>query len=243
LAVDQLALQTETLISKIYKDLGGEILPSENGATVTSLNISSSFNAAVNISHLLQGNVKTGNTIFNLSSSKSKNAIVVDDETRSEKVTGINKDVSSIIFLHACSKEAVNDKAYGMIYNFDDTAEPLGWYEVVYEDGLVETIPIRYGVNILDWQWRQRIMHTEKEKGKYSQNKYAYNATAVNCSGDSSITFFSFEWKNPRFGKKIKEVNLHSINYKTKNGNSIILVAVSVAENKEITKAKGTEAQ
>lgn len=35
-----------------------------------------------------------------------------------------------------------------MIYNFDDTAVPLGWYEIIYEDGLVETIPIRYGMNI-----------------------------------------------------------------------------------------------
>ena len=44
-----------------------------------------------------------------------------------------------------------------MIYNFDETAELLGWYEIVYEDGFVETIPIRYGINILDWKWRQRI--------------------------------------------------------------------------------------
>ena len=109
-----------------------------------------------------------------------------------------------------------------MIYNFDDTAEPLGWYEVVYEDGLVETIPIRYGVNILDWRWQQRIMSNEKEKGKYSQNKYAYNASAVDCSKDNSnpITFFAFEWKNPRFGKKIKEINLRSVNNKKGNENA-----------------------
>lgn len=254
LPVDKLAFATEPLVNEIYTNLSGKILPSDNGAAVTSLNISSSFNSSLtdgitglNNAHLLSGDIRVENKIFNLNSSaEDKRAIVVGkDETRSAKVIQINKDVSSIIFLHACAKEAINDKAYAMIYNFDDTAEPLGWYEVVYEDGMVETIPIKYGVNILDWRWRKRIMNNEKEKGKYSQNKYAYNATAVECSNDNSnpITFFSFEWKNTRFGKKIKEINLRSVDSKKGNENAIILLAVSISENKEITNAKGTEAQ
>lgn len=254
LPVDKLAFATEPLVNEVYTNLSGKILPSDNGAAVTSLNISSSFNSSLtdgitglNNAHLLSGDIRVENKIFNLNSSaEDKRAIVVGkDETRSAKVIQINKDVSSIIFLHACAKEAINDKAYAMIYNFDDTAEPLGWYEVVYEDGMVETIPIKYGVNILDWRWRKRIMNNEKEKGKYSQNKYAYNATAVECSNDNSnpITFFSFEWKNTRFGKKIKEINLRSVDSKKGNENAIILLAVSISENKEITNAKGTEAQ
>lgn len=254
LPVDKLAFATEPLVNEVYKNLSGKILPSDNGAAVTSLNISSSFNSSLNDgitglnnAHLLSGDIRAENKIFDLNSSaEDKRAIIVgNDETRSAKVIQINKDVSSIIFLHACAREAVNDKAYGMIYNFDDTAEPLGWYEIVYDDGMVETIPIRYGVNILDWRWRQRIMNNEKEKGKYSQNKYAYNATAVDCSKDNSdpVTFFSFEWENTRFGKKVKEVNLKSVNYKKGNENAIILLAVSISENEKITNAKGTEAQ
>lgn len=248
---DKLAFATEPLMREIYKDLSGKILPGDNGASVTALNISNSFNASLsetislNNAHLFAGEIKTGNKVFSLSSSVDKNAIVVGDETRSSKVITLDKDVSSIIFLHACTKEASNDKAYGMIYNFDDTAEPLGWYEVVYEDDLVETIPLRCGVNILDAGWRKRILSNQKEKGKYSQNKYAYNATAVDISsGDKDpVTFFSFEWKNVRFGKKIKEVSLKSVNYKKGNENAIIVLAVSTTENKAITKAKGTEAQ
>ncbi len=245
---DTLAFTTEPLINEIYKNLSGNILPSDNGAAVTGLNISNSFNSSLqevtNLNNIsLLSPVKSGNKIFNLNSSEDKNTIVVGDEARSVKVTTLNKDVSSIIFLHACAKEANNDKAYGMIYNFDDTAEPLGWYEVVYEDGIIETVPIRYGVNILDWRWRQRIMSNEKEKGKYSQSKYAYNATAVDLHNSTPVTLFSFEWKNPRFGKKIKEVNLRSVNYKKGSENAVILLAVSIAENKVVTKAKGTEAQ
>ncbi len=252
LTVDKLAFMAEPLLNEIYKDLSGKTLPSDNGASIISLNISSSFNSdlndkitGLNDTHLLSGDIKAGDKIFRLTSSGDKSAIVVGNEARSAKVTEINKDVNSIIFLHACAKEALNDKAYGMIYNFDDTAEPLGWYEIVYEDGMVETIPIRYGVNILDWKWEQRIRANGKEKGKYSQNKYAYNATAVACSKNDSdpIIFFAFEWKNSRFGKKIKEINLRSVNYKKGNENSIILIAVSIAENEKVTNAKGTEAQ
>ena len=232
LPVDKLALVTEPLISKINKSLSGKILPGENGAMISPLYISPLFNSS-----LPEG-------IANLKSGEKK-AIVVENGISSAKIIQLNKDVSSIIFLHACAREAKNDKAYDKIYDFDDTAEPLGWYEIVYEDGLVENVPIRYGVNILDWKWRQRIMSNEKDKGKYSQNKYAYNATAVECSSDdaNSVTFFSFEWKNTRFGKKIKEVNLRSVNYKKENENAIILLAVSISENEKITNAKGSEAQ
>ena len=94
----------------------------------------------------------------------------------------MNKDVNSIIFLHACAAEGSNKKAYDMIYNFEETAELLGWYEVVYEDGFIETIPIRYGLNILDWNWQQRISANSSPKVKYSQSQYAYNAGAVKCS-------------------------------------------------------------
>jgi hypothetical protein len=163
----------------------------------------------------------------------------------SSRIIDINDDVSSVMFLHACAKEAVNRKAYDMIYNFDDSAEMLGWYELLYEDGLVVNIPIRYGVNILDWRWQQRLMKGEKEKAKYSQNKYAYCATAVQCSNDKSrpVTLFAFEWENARYGKKIKSISLKSVDPAKGNDNAIMLLALSVTEKKKATEAKGTEAQ
>ncbi len=249
LSINQLAIETEPLINKIYNNLSGHLLPSEEGATVTPVTIS--FNASlgdvIKPHDALLPSVKIRHIRFNLSAAGELNSIIAGDDTKSQKVATINKDVSSIIFLHACSKVAVNNKAYDIIYDFNDTAEPLGWYEIVYDDGLIETIPIRYGVNILDWRWKQRILSNanEKDKGKYSQDKYAYAASAVNCSRDdvNPVTFFSFEWKNPRYGRKIKEVYLRSVNYKKGNENQIILLAMSISENEKITNAKGTEAQ
>ena len=248
LAPEQLAFQVEPMVNSVYTKLSGQVLPGENVAMVSPLDISVSFNSSLGELTGLKNTkllpeVKAGNIIFRMKANDGKNATVAGDKTP-VNIVQINKDLSSIIFLHAAAKEANNDKAYGMIYNFEDTAEPLGEYEVVYEDGLIEIVPIRYGVNILDWRWRQRILAKEKEKGKYSQNQYAYKATAVNCSEDNSnpVTFFSYEWKNPRFGKKIKEVNLRSIINKKADTNQVILLAVSISEDQKLETAKGTEA-
>ena len=157
----------------------------------------------------------------------------------------VDEDASSLIFLHACAKPSSNDKAYYKIYNFDDTADLLGWYEVVYEDGFIETIPIRYGVNILEWN----AGHVEKEdrwvgRTGAPQDAYCYLADRVYCSSadDNPITFFAFEWKNKRFGTKIREINLKgTTGYKNYRGNviqnnAVMLIAVSTVKKREIPK-------
>ncbi len=80
------------------------------------------------------------------------------------------------------------------------TGELLGWYEVVYEDGLPEVIPVRYGINILEWNWG-----TLK-----SDNSYCYGADLVACGQgqDSPVNFFAVERTSPRLGKVIREVRL-----------------------------------
>jgi len=112
----------------------------------------------------------------------------------------VGEDATSLIFLHACAKPATNKEAFRLIWDFGDTADLLGWYEVVYEDGLPEVIPIRYGVNILEWNWGQ-------EKGG---GKYCYGADRVICgqAGESPISFFACEWTSPRLGKVIREIRL-----------------------------------
>jgi hypothetical protein len=106
----------------------------------------------------------------------------------------------SLLFLHACAKPAANAKAHRAPYNPADTAELLGWYEVVYEDGFVDTLPIRYGVNVLEWHWRRR-----RNPGSYC---YGADPVDVGRPDEKPITFFALEWVNPRFGKAVKEVRL-----------------------------------
>jgi hypothetical protein len=253
---NELALITESLASEIKNNLSGKMLPGDLNINITQLDISSYCNSSLisvidNLkgSDLITGSVKSGNKIFTLNSSAANGnrAIVVcsgKNGTEAESVNGIgiNKDINSIIFLHACAKAGSNEKAYRMIYNFNETAQLLGWYEIIYEDGYAESVPIRYGLNILDWSWKQRIMKNRKDNDENSQ-KYAYDARAVNCSKENSdtITFFSFEWENPRYGKKITKINLRSIKNEKSNDNAIILLAISVSENSETAPAQGTE--
>ena len=81
-----------------------------------------------------------------------------------------------------------------------------------------------------------------KDKDDTSQ-KYAFDARAVICSKENSdpVTFFSFEWENPRYGKKITGINLRSVNNKKNNENAIILLAICISENTEAVAAQGTE--
>lgn len=254
LPIEKLTFAVEPFIPGIYSRLAGKNLPSDVGANVTPLAISPYFNDELSSEKnglkndvLKSGKIIAGNKKFQLASTANSKNIILASYSESKSVTGIKvkKDVSSLIFLHACANEALNNKSYVAIYNFEDTAEPLGWYEIVYEDGIIITIPIRYGINILDLGWRKRILANGKEKGKYSQNRYAWQAGAIDCSRSPAnpVTFFSFEWENARYGKKIKEINLKPVERNKGNENAIFLLAVSMTEKKEAKKAEGTEAQ
>jgi hexosaminidase len=139
------------------------------------------------------------------------------------KGIAIGEDASSLIFLHASEKAAINDYAYRHIFNFDDTADLLGHYEVLYEDGFVATVPIRYGVNILERTWGSTR----------SPRAYCYGADAVE-SADGS--YFAFEWVNPRFGKAIKQVVLKpSSGFRSSQGkmlepNAVLLKGISLVK-------------
>ena len=114
----------------------------------------------------------------------------------------IQADVSSVIFLHHAATSSFNQEVYMIGYNPADTAALLGWYEIVYEDGFVETVPIRYGVNILESDWRIGKSAAATEMATL---QYCYEATPVELGQQ---TFFSYEWVNSRFGKIIREIRL-----------------------------------
>jgi hypothetical protein len=153
---------------------------------------------------------------------------------RQSRWIAIGKDVSSIIFLHAADKPATNVPAYEATWNYDDTAELLGWYEVVYADGFVATVPVRYGINILEKDW-----------GRTRSAATAYEATVIPWAkpGASPLSFFAYEWVNPRFGKTIRAVRLRGAEGFADAGgrpapdNAIILAAVSIVE-KEVRPAE-----
>ena len=253
-----LAALTDAMVGDINYRFSGKLLPAEAGSRIVPVDLTGYCNASLKdgiaslpADKLLAGKVSTGDRLFDLKTKvpDNKRAIVVttanNQKSGTQAVNGIkiDKDVNSILFLHACAREGANRKAYSSIYDFDDTSELLGWYEVVYEDGLILTIPLRYGFNVLDWGWQQRMENNTEPKVKYSQNQYAYEAPSILVSDGSGnpVHFFAFEWKNPRYGKVIREINLKAVNYTKENANAIILLGLSIAENTKKSQSKGTE--
>jgi hypothetical protein len=259
------------LIPSIRSDLSAKRIPSEDGETLEPIDISSSFNLPrdskafnINLNALKQGEVNNRSRIFNLADSAnvSGNCAIavgsqgVEKNPLPDEVKGIpiNEDVSSLLFLQACALPAGNLKAYFNIPDNFDASDLLGWYEIIYEDGFKEIVPIQYGVNILEWNplGEGSINTNEGETGS-EQKTYCYEADPINCSSDTNnpITFFAFEWINKRFGKKIKEVNLHgSVNYqalqaeydmpvtKPMSSNAIMLAGISKVKKREVIKPK-----
>jgi hypothetical protein len=222
---EQLAIANELMFS-IRSRLSLNRVPSQTAGNIEPLNISSKFNLGkmpgffnIDLGSIKNGIVTSHGRTFNLNGNGENCVIAAGVKGKGEnilpvRVEGIpvNEDVSSLIFLHACALPSENQKTYFNIPDFFDSSDLLGWYEIVYEDNFKITVPIQYGVNILEYNpgSEDRLDKMEGETGA-PQNVYAYNADPVLCSEATSkkpATFFAFEWTNPRFGKKIKEVNV-----------------------------------
>ena len=244
---EQLPEIVQAMMPGLRRSLGGKDPPSDFGAPVVPLQIASHFTpnpskdvCGLDSRRLKSGKLDLGNLIFDLADPNSQEGkfgvIAVTGDGRGqgapEEAAGIpvGEDVSSLIFLQACARPASSVPGYTYIFNFPDTADLLGWYEVVYQDGFVVTVPIRYGVNIREWDW-------QKTRGRRGE---VYWADAVNVGGppDAPITFFAYEWVNPRLGKVVKEVRLHPASgFKNTHGkvlseNAVILRALSLVKKR-----------
>ena len=251
----------------VRRNLRGFSAPSEDGDPVVAVDVSSHFNLnvgsdlfGINLETIKSGTLSSGKQIFNINvpvAANDNTAIAVAVKgigevplAREIKGIEIDEDVSSLIFLHASALPAGNQMSYFDIYNTFDTADLLGWYEVVYEDGYIEVIPIQYGVNILEWNpgGKKSLDLAEGDTGS-PQHAYCYEADVVECSKDeyNPIRFFAYEWINKRYGKKIKEINLAgSDGYQAvqpvysqavtepMHSNAIILLAISKVKKREI---------
>ena len=232
------------IMPSIRRNLSGKAEPSADGDPVESVDLSSYFNSGskdnrmnLNLGNLSQKDVSLTEKQFSLSSNSEKSAIVVGVKgvgncpfEKEVKGITIGRDVSSLIFLHASINPGHISPAHCAPYNFYNTAELLGWYEIVYEDGFKETIPIQHGVNIRE----------------YTSAENCYYSDAIEI-GDK--VFYAFEWQNKRPGEIIKTVNLigtenarrHIENscyegkaeFETIPSNGLILLGLSTVEARE----------
>ena len=241
----ELSRTVSARMSEVRRNMSGRSLPSEDDNDIASLSIAKHFDLTskdptfgIDLKGLKTGLVASGKKIFHLEAASSSSlqpallARAAADKTASIE---IGEDVSSVLFLHACAKPASNDWVDRYVYNPEDTADLIGWYEVVYEDALVLTVPLRYRVNILEWNWDQAT----------NPGNYCYEADLVRCGEAEGhpITLFAFEWPNPRPGKVIKEIRMKAARQfrNTRNElipeNGVLLAAVSIVKRRSIPSA------
>ncbi len=230
---DRLSEIVQSLLPSIRRDLCATPFPGDYDPVVP-LNIESFLTAegmpGASMDTLRNGRIVARNKVFELAPPGGRRLIVVETGNAKSPAIRIGEDVSSVIFLHASTEPARNIFAYAGTWNFADTADLLGWYEVVYADALVQTVPIRYGVNILESSWGHG----------HAPKNLAYEAELVECARPDKdrITFFAYEWVNPRLGIPIKEIRLHgSVKYVNAAGeaaspNRILLAAISVVKKR-----------
>jgi hypothetical protein len=218
-----------SMTATVRRNLSGKATPSEDGDPVQAIDIASHFNMSadtrafdIDLGTLKVGEVNHNRKIFRLPDPRlkaGKCAVAVGVQGRGDnplprEIAGIHidEDVSSLVFLHASARPAGNQKAHFCVYNTFDSADLLGWYEVVYEDGFIENVPVQYGVNILEWNaGGEKSFDLREGQTGSPQKAYCYGADLITCSSgaqEKPITFFAFEWINKRFGKKITHVNL-----------------------------------
>lgn len=209
-----LSTQVQSLLPAIRVRLSGETPPSQTETSIVPVDISSKFNMGdalplfgVSLGEMATGTVQYKKISFDLKRANNMRAVIAGTQGQEKNdlpktVAGIpvGEAPTSVIFLHASARRALNRDSVRLIWDQHDTADLLGWYEVVYEDDFVATIPIRYGVNILEWNWDERT----------SDHDFCYNAdpVAVGSEPRDQVTFFAYEWTNPRLGKVIQEIRL-----------------------------------
>jgi hypothetical protein len=254
------------LMPSIRASLKAKKIPSEDGNVMEPVDISLRYNLSkdskifnIDLSGMRSGEITKGSKSFTLFPSQTSGQSVIavgtvgkEKNSLPNKVESIliNEDVSSLIFLHSSALPSGNQKSYFNIPNNFDSPDLLGWYEIIYEDGFKDIVPIQYGVNIMEWNpGGEKSLDTLEGETGAPQKAYCYEADPINFSvnGKSgSPTFFAFEWVNKRFGKIIKEVNLYgSVNYealqqdygkvrtKPMESNAILLAAISKVKKRE----------
>jgi hypothetical protein len=105
----------------------------------------------------------------------------------------------------------------------------LGWYEVVYEDGYVVTLPIRCEVTILQWSRGANSM----------AHPYQTVAMDLSATAGQPVTFYAWEWTNPRLGTVTRDVRLKGTSgFKRFDGtaisNGVVLAGLNYVPQREV---------
>ncbi len=208
------SLRVQGMMPDIRRRLSGITPPSETEQKISSVSLLEGLNAGgsllayhLDLEALTAQSVWCRRVLFELAPKGKLRVCAAATHGKEEPVLpvstnniGIDASPLSINFLHACGRRALNRDSFRLLWDQEDTADLLGFYEVIYQDGFVLPVPIRYGVHLREWNWNKIA----------SVNNHCYNADPVTVGTElgDTVTFWAYEWLNPRIGKVVKEVRL-----------------------------------
>jgi hypothetical protein len=115
----------------------------------------------------------------------------------------VHSNAASILFTHVSSGRGKKISLEKTHY-FEDKAELIGYYRIHYADGMVEAIPIRYGLNI-----------THAGSGFQDQLYFAKTINLADPGATRPALASLFEWVCPRPNRQIDFIDLMGVDVKS----------------------------
>ena len=128
----------------------------------------------------------------------------------------VHSNAASILFLHVSSGRG-EKLSLERTHYFEDKAELIGYYRIHYQDGLVESVPVRYGQNI-----------SHLGNGYRDQLYFAQTVKLADSDAGEPVLASLYEWVCPRPNREIESVELAGID--SKSGIHPILMAITIVK-------------
>jgi hypothetical protein len=131
---------------------------------------------------------------FRVNGSSERALVTVTREAGgNSKVIPVKRRANSLIFIHTSTARGLKIPIYYAPFRCPDlSAERLGIYEVVYEDGDKAIVPIKYGENIAEW----------------NRTVFCGLSDLVLDYRTDGASLYAYEWINPCYDKVISHVNM-----------------------------------
>ena len=164
------------------------------------------------LAELEQGDRKLGEIPFHLGDGLIQVAgkFLPEHPTRVEGIE-VGQHVKKLHFLHAARWGAYGSRGDSLGHWVAD-GTPIGYYEVLYEDGSAEAIPIIYGVDVRDW-WSvwDNAKATERGKVVWTGNNPHLRQRSEARNTETPLRLYLCTWDNPRPEARVASIEFVSL--------------------------------
>ena len=117
----------------------------------------------------------------------------------------IGARVAVLVFAHTCTSRGPILQPFG-------PRQPVGWYQVRYTDGAVETIEVAFGYHLTEWNRRhgQPLGPTFHRHAGYVATYPVDPLWQGKTAGGEDVTLYGMEWVNPHPEREVQSVYIRA---------------------------------